>query len=66
MVSLLCENHFCIYRSKGRCILDQISLDMQGCCDECIYVTIPEELLAKERETILNSYKAEYASWKKE
>lgn len=40
-----CENIFCIYCEDGKCKLENISLDIQGSCQECIYVDISEDLL---------------------
>lgn len=35
---MFCENEFCIYQENRQCILDKISLDIQGRCKECIYI----------------------------
>lgn len=40
-----CENNFCIYENNGLCILDNVELDFQGQCKECIYVDIEKEKL---------------------
>lgn len=48
-----CENVFCIYKNKGKCILDNISLDISGSCNECIYVNIEEKILKIEKTHIL-------------
>ncbi len=42
-----CENCFCIYQENGKCILDEINLDITGQCDSCIYVDIPKKDLEK-------------------
>ena len=39
---LACENLWCLYWQKGFCVLDRVTLDIQGRCDECEYLT-PEE-----------------------
>lgn len=49
-----CENHFCIYWDSGICLLDKISLDVQGSCQDCIYVELEEELLKRERKNALH------------
>lgn len=49
-----CENIFCIYWNKDGCILREVSLDVMGCCQNCIYVDIKEETLQAEREKLLN------------
>ncbi len=51
-----CENCYCVYWEKDRCILDEISLDMRGCCDECAYVVVDEAILLSERDRLLESY----------
>ena len=35
-----CENCFCIYEENGSCTLQDIELDIQGLCKECIYINI--------------------------
>lgn len=51
-----CENNFCIYWEDGNCELDEISLDIQGRCMECIYVDIDEEVLSENRKKIKNKW----------
>lgn len=51
-----CENYFCIYWSEDICCLDSISLDILGNCQDCIYVTINEEILQQARLEQLNQY----------
>ena len=47
-----CENNFCIYESKGRCLLTDISINEMGICNECIYPDIGDNLLEiKKQET---------------
>mgnify|MGYP003290400733 CR=1 FL=1 len=40
-----CRNEFCIYQKDDKCILDEINLDIQGSCEECIYVEINNKVL---------------------
>ena len=54
-----CENLFCVYWSKDGCILNHVSLDVQGSCQEYIYITINDEYLEKAREMFLERYKNE-------
>ncbi|MBQ9355592.1 MAG: hypothetical protein IJT84_07950 [Clostridia bacterium] len=49
-----CENYFCIYETNGNCILKEISLDVNGICEECIYPSISQELLEKEKKRVLS------------
>ena len=37
-----CENLFCIYWAENECVLDDITLDIKGICQSCIYVNIQE------------------------
>ena len=48
-----CENIFCVYYDKGICSLQTTTLDIQGSCQECIYVSISEESLSKKRNEFL-------------
>lgn len=42
-MAIYCENCFCIYCEGNYCILKNISLNIQGSCEECIYIPIPEK-----------------------
>ena len=42
-----CENLYCIYNDEDKCILESVSLDIQGKCKECIYVDITDDQLKK-------------------
>lgn len=55
-----CETIFCIYWKKNDCILDEISLDIQGLCQDCIYVTLVKALLRKERKKALLRYESDF------
>ena len=49
-----CENYFCVYWSGGKCVLQEISLDIQGNCQNCIYVKIDKKSLEKSRQEFLS------------
>ena len=49
-----CQNNFCIYWDNRKCILDEISLNICGQCEECVLIEIDEELLKKQRKIILD------------
>jgi hypothetical protein len=51
-----CENSFCIYQSKGKCILDKVAIDSLGMCSECIYPDIDEEILNQAKFKLLKNY----------
>lgn len=42
-----CENCFCIYEENGNCTLQNIELDIQGLCKDCIYINIENRDLQK-------------------
>ena len=46
-----CENCFCIYQENGKCVLDEINIDITGQCDSCIYVDIPKSDLENIKNT---------------
>lgn len=50
-----CANIFCIYWSNGKCLLKEISLDIQGNCENCIYVNIDLNELDKRRRLALDN-----------
>lgn len=45
MSCILCENEFCIYEENGKCTLDEITLNIDGSCNECIYINIDKQTL---------------------
>ena len=51
-----CENSFCIYQSKGKCILNKVDIDSLGMCAECIYPDIDEEILNQAKLKLLKNY----------
>ena len=42
---MICENDFCIYNRNFECILKAISLDIDGKCTQCIYISIDKTTL---------------------
>ena len=54
-----CENFFCIYQSKKKCILDEISLNIFGACDCCIYPELDSDYLEKKKQILLEKYDSE-------
>ena len=44
------ENYFCIYQNNGRCMLENIELDIMGQCKECIYIEINKQTLQQLKE----------------
>lgn len=54
-----CENYFCLYWYKNSCILDEISLDIRGCCEDCVYIDIEDDFLIETRCQLLASWERE-------
>lgn len=48
-----CENYFCVYEKDCKCILDSISLDVQGSCLSCVYVNIDDDILQRQKNKFL-------------
>ncbi|MBQ6815930.1 MAG: hypothetical protein IJP26_01680 [Clostridia bacterium] len=53
-----CENLFCIYQENNHCILNEITLDIVGQCDSCIYVEIPKFELENYKIQLRNKLKS--------
>lgn len=51
-----CENVFCIYWKNDACRLKRVSLDIQGMCKECEYVSVDEKALSVCRKNGLKKY----------
>ncbi len=60
MTTRMCENIFCIYWEDNTCILDSISLDIQGTCRDCIYIELEESILSKARKDLLEKLEQRY------
>ncbi len=58
-----CENHFCIYWKEDQCTLKSISLDTQGTCQDCIYVTLEPTLLEYARQQMQKQLEEIYQNW---
>lgn len=50
-----CANKFCIYQENGKCLLEKISLDCSGICEECICLNIDDNFLQKCKSDLLRS-----------
>ena len=51
-----CENNFCIYQYKGRCVLNKVSINNLGMCSESIYPDIDEKILNQAKSKLLEDY----------
>lgn len=56
MPKISCDNGFCIYQNKGTCLLEQIQLDSNGICNECIHINIPEDTLETLKKQLLKRF----------
>ena len=45
-----CKNEYCIYQQEGVCCLSNISLDIQGSCEKCVYVDLDPAVLQKAKD----------------
>ena len=57
---MTCQNIFCIYQRNNECILEEISLDIIGICDNCIYVDIDTKMLNELKENQLRNIEKRY------
>lgn len=39
-----CENYFCAYYSEHECRLSIITLDIRGCCEDCILIDADDNI----------------------
>jgi len=56
-MKISCENVFCIYYEKDKCILDSISLDEMGICTNVFFVNVEELYLSYKRKKLLSKFK---------
>ena len=45
-----CRNELCIYQQRGKCLLDEITVNEAGDCESCIMVSLPEKTLARRKK----------------
>ncbi len=50
-----CYNDLCVYWKEDNCILDSISINEIGLCNEYISVTVPTDKMNEYRENHLKS-----------
>ena len=55
-MNINCDNNFCIYWNHNVCTLDSISLNSQGFCSECIFVSISDKKLKYLRQLSIKKY----------
>ena len=48
-----CENLYCIYWADNECVLENITLNIKGICQSCIYAEIEEGILHQRRKQAL-------------
>lgn len=53
---MICENFLCIYEDEGKCILDEIELDVMGQCTMCEYINISDSTLKPLKKEALSHY----------
>ena len=51
-----CRNVFCVYYKDDACVLENVSLDEQGSCEEMIYIDIDDNILKEKRERVLEKF----------
>ena len=55
-----CENLFCIYWEENKCILSNISLDVQGNCQDYIYVDLQKMTLTEAMKQMRKKLESAY------
>ena len=56
---MYCENRYCVYNFEDYCTLDEQTLDIQGRCEECLYIPFTDQQLKKAREHYLKQAERE-------
>jgi hypothetical protein len=46
---MTCEYEYCIYNSERVCLIEKISINDLGMCDECIIVSLEKDFLQSEK-----------------
>lgn len=50
---IFCENNFCLYWEGGACVVKDVALSLQGVCETCICIDLPETFLESRRKAQL-------------
>ncbi len=59
---MICNFEYCIFSKNNKCVLEKISLNDLGFCEECIHVTIDEEQLEQMKTHQLKELEREIES----
>ena len=57
---MYCSNMFCIYSRNNKCILDEVSIDEIGICQDLILVDIPDQTLQRYKDKQLIRLEKDY------
>ena len=57
-MSLNCEMDYCIYNKDFFCILSETQVNMLGMCEQCILISIPDDILRELKERHLEEINA--------
>lgn len=49
---MYCKNEFCIYQKKGSCLLTEVTLDINGMCEDCLYVDFDPAALERSKKKL--------------
>ena len=49
-MKMCCSFVYCLYNKELRCILNAVEINSLGMCEQCIVISLSEELLEKEKE----------------
>lgn len=55
-----CDLNYCIYNKESICILDEIQMNSLGMYDDCIIVSLPEEILKAYKQIKLQEIMSRY------
>ena len=52
-----CAYDYCLYNNNLKCMLEEITIDSLGHCDDCIIVKIDLDILEYEKERQLSRFR---------
>lgn len=52
-----CDNIFCVYNLEKNCSIDNVTMDANGMCQDCIYINLEDKILNQQKLKILNRIK---------
>ena len=55
-----CDNKYCIYQKNSRCLIEKVTINGLGMCDNCILISLDKDFLETEKERQLQEIESRW------